>query len=161
VSLRSATRQEERARVRIGRDDDRSRRFKPSYGRISMTRSPGRTRSLCLTFGDATCLPVIRRWLRSTLTPIVGVEPDAELVCCELVTNAIEHGGGAGAVRIDISGEGQVRVEVDDADPAGALTVGRSRFGDNRGRGLTIVNTIAEWGVRRTATGKTVWATLI
>jgi anti-sigma regulatory factor (Ser/Thr protein kinase) len=43
-----------------------------------------------------------------------GVGPaDAELVCTELVTNAIEHGGGARAVRITVDSR-QVCVEVDD-----------------------------------------------
>ncbi len=116
--------------------------------------------SLSLTFADATCLPTIRRWLRSNLPPEGDLGLDAELVCSELVTNAVEHGGGAGAVRIDIGGDSQVRVEVDDADPAGALTIGRSRFGAFRGRGLAIVNAVAHWGVTRTVTGKTVWATL-
>ena len=120
----------------------------------------GQRHSLSLTFGDATCLPTIRRWLRSKLPQEADLELDAELVCSELVTNAVEHGGGAGAVRIDIVGELQVRVEVDDAEPAGALTIGRSRFGPNRGRGLTVVDAVARWGVTRTVAGKTVWATL-
>jgi anti-sigma regulatory factor (Ser/Thr protein kinase) len=112
-----------------------------------------------LTFVDGTCLPVIRGWLRSNLKPESDLGVDAELVCCELVTNAVEH-GGCGAVRIDILGDGQIHVEVDDADPAAALTVGRSRFGGYRGRGLAIVSSLARWGVVRTVTGKTVWATL-
>ena len=143
-------------------DDDRSRCDEPSCRRwITVMPSRGRRRSLCLTFGDATCLPGIRRWLRSALSPQDDVELDAELVCCELVTNAVEHGGGTGAVRIDIIGDGQVRVEVDDIDPAGAPTVGRSRLGPYRGRGLRIVSALADWGVTKTAAGKTVWATLI
>jgi anti-sigma regulatory factor (Ser/Thr protein kinase) len=116
-------------------------------------------RSLYLAFRDATCLPSIRRWLRSNRLP-ADVEVDAELVCCELVTNAVEHGGGTGAVRIDIVEDARVRVEVDDGDPAGALTVGRSRLTAPRGRGLALVDTLARWGITRTITGKTVWATL-
>ena len=128
-------------------------------GHINTIPTSGRRRSLYLTFRDATCLPRIRRWLRSNLL-CADVELDAELVCCELVTNAVEHGGGSGAVRIDITGEAQVRVEVDDTDPAGTLTVGRSRLKDARGRGLALVNNLARWGITRTITGKTVWATL-
>jgi anti-sigma regulatory factor (Ser/Thr protein kinase) len=123
-------------------------------------RSSERTRSLSLTFRDSTSLPAIRRWLRSNLPPDADLELDAELVCCELVTNAVEHGGGAGALRIEVIGDRQVHVEIDDMDPGGILTVGRSRFGGSRGRGLTIVNSVARWGVIRSLTGKTVWATL-
>jgi anti-sigma regulatory factor (Ser/Thr protein kinase) len=114
---------------------------------------------LRLVFGDGTCLPLIRRWLRSNLAN-EDLELDAELVCCELVTNAVEHGGGAGTVRVEVMPGGQVRVEVDDGDAAGVLTVGRSRLDACRGRGLMIVRSVARWGIRRTVTGKTVWATL-
>jgi len=120
----------------------------------------GGRQALSLTFRDLTCLPLIRRWLRSNLPPDEDLELDAELVCCELVTNAVEHGGGVGAVRIDITGDEKVRVEVDDNDPRGVLTVGRSRLGPYRGRGLAIVDSVARWGVRRTIIGKTVWAIL-
>lgn len=85
---------------------------------------------------------------------------DAELVCSELVTNAIEHGGGHGAVRVDIVGDNRVHVEVDDHNPDCALIVGRSRLGRYRGRGLTIVDKVARWGVTSTSAGKTVWADL-
>jgi anti-sigma regulatory factor (Ser/Thr protein kinase) len=125
-----------------------------------MTRSSGRGHLLSLTFRDLTCLPVVRRWLRSNLPPEGDLAIDAELVCCELVTNAFEHGGGTGAVRIEITGGRRVRVEVDDPDPDGTLTMGRSRLGPFRGRGLAIVDSVARWGVRRTVGGKTVWATL-
>jgi anti-sigma regulatory factor (Ser/Thr protein kinase) len=98
------------------------------------------------------------RWLRLNLAN--DLELDAELVCCELVTNAVEHGGGAGTVRVEVMADGQVRVEVDDGDAAGVLTVGRSRLDASRGRGLMIVSSVARWGIRRSVSGKTVWATL-
>ena len=125
-----------------------------------MTRSAGQRLSLSRAFRDATCLPSLRRWLRLQLPADQDLELDAELVCCELVANAVEHGGGRGVVRIQIVGLRQVRVEVDDADPAGNLTVGRSRLGAHRGRGLTLVSSVASWGVTRTVAGKTVWANL-
>jgi hypothetical protein len=127
-------------------------------GGSTMTRSSGHPRSLSLTFWDAGCLSLIRQWLRLSLPDGSDLELDAELVCCELVTNAVEHGGGFGVVRIDVVDETQVRVEVDDHDPNGALTVGHSRLGAYRGRGLTIVNSFARWGITRTGTGKTIWA---
>ena len=125
-----------------------------------MARSLGGRYSLSLAFGDAGCLPPLRRWLRSHLPAEGDLVLDAELVCTELVTNAIEHGGGSGAVRVDIIGATAVRVEVDDHDRTGELTVGRSRLGEYRGRGLTIVNSVSRWGVTRTGTGKTIWAAL-
>ncbi|GAA1829050.1 hypothetical protein GCM10009836_03580 [Pseudonocardia ailaonensis] len=85
---------------------------------------------------------------------------NAELVCTELATNAVEHGGGAGTVRIDVVEGDGLHVEVDDGEPAAALTIGRSRLGGFRGRGLQIVTAMADWGVVRRAEGKTVWATL-
>jgi anti-sigma regulatory factor (Ser/Thr protein kinase) len=69
-------------------------------------------RSLHRTWCGVASLPVLRRWLRTNVP--AGVDPaDAELVCTELVTNAIEHGGGARAVRITVDSR-QVCVEVDD-----------------------------------------------
>lgn len=122
-------------------------------------RPSGRYRSLALAFADATCLPAIRRWLRANVVDR-DTTMNAELVCTELVTNAVEHGGGNGDVRIEVSDDGQVYMEVDDSNPTAVLTVGRSRLGTHRGRGLQIVDSLAAWGILRTAHGKTVWAGL-
>jgi anti-sigma regulatory factor (Ser/Thr protein kinase) len=70
-----------------------------------MTRSSGRGHLLSFTFRDLTCLSVVRRWLRSNLPPEGDLANDAELVCCELVTNAFEHGGGTGACGGTVSGK--------------------------------------------------------
>ncbi|WP_145981439.1 ATP-binding protein [Pseudonocardia sp. HH130629-09] len=83
----------------------------------------------------------------------------AEVVCTELVSNAVDHGGGGGEVRLRSVADGWL-IEVDDTDPDGVLTPGRSRLGGNRGRGLTLVGAFATWGVRRTLGGKTVWANI-
>ncbi|WP_344428472.1 ATP-binding protein [Pseudonocardia ailaonensis] len=112
-----------------------------------------------LSFVDATCLPGIRRWLRANVAG-EDLMINAQLVCTELVTNAVEHGGGRGTVRIDLVEDDGLHVEVDDRDPAAALTIGRSRLGGVRGRGLQIVTAMAEWGVTRRTDGKTVWASL-
>lgn len=117
-----------------------------------------RRRTLAVTPCAATQLPGLRRWLRSALAGR-DHDGDVELVCTELVTNAVDHGGGAQAVRIAID-ERDVRIEVDDADPDGRLRVGRSRVGTHRGRGLAMIDAVAVWGVARFATGKTVWARL-
>lgn len=106
-------------------------------------------------------LPGLRRWLREALADPDG-DPDgaadAELVCTELVTNALEHAGGACVVRIVVEGD-RVRIEVDD-DDVGGLTPGASRLGAHRGRGLALVGALASWGVVAAPAGKTVWAVL-
>lgn len=115
---------------------------------------------LCRRFADPTCLPELRRWLRDALPP-GDLETDAQLVCTELVTNALEHGAPPYEVRLAVAGRATVRVEVDDADGGAAVTVGRSRLGRLRGRGLILVEALASWGiVRDPADGKTVWAQL-
>lgn len=113
---------------------------------------------MVLSFHDASYLRELRSWLREHI-PDDDTSLDAELVCTELVTNALEHGGGRGVVRIVLSDADGVRVEVDDADSTAPLTLGRSSIGRHRGRGLQIVDAVASWGVVRRAGGKTVWAT--
>ena len=122
-----------------------------------MSRPSHRLQSLRLAFGDATCLSVMRRWLRTTICDHDTLFT-AELVCTELVTNAIEHGGGAGSVRICVTDEERVHVEVDDRNPSVLLTVGSSRLGPHRGHGLQMIDSVADWGILGNASGKTVWA---
>ena len=122
-----------------------------------MSRPSPRLQSLGLAFGDATCLTVIRRWLRATIDD-QDTLLTAELVCTELVTNAIEHGGGAGSVRIRITDMQRVHVEVDDRNPSARLTIGSSRLGPHRGHGLRMIDSVATWGIVRNTSGKTVWA---
>ncbi|WP_344415084.1 ATP-binding protein [Pseudonocardia ailaonensis] len=116
--------------------------------------------SLVASFRDATCLPALRRWLREHLAEDSDARCDAELVCTELVTNAVEHAHGPRSVRITMLDPLRLRIEVDDGEPGARPTLGRSRFGSVRGRGLMLVDTVSRWGVRRRRTGKTVWATL-
>jgi anti-sigma regulatory factor (Ser/Thr protein kinase) len=115
--------------------------------------------SLVATFRDATCLPALRGWLRAHLAEGTDARSDAELVCTELVTNAVEHAHGPRAVRITMLDTARLRIEVDDAGSS-RPTLGRSRFGSVRGRGLTLVDAVSRWGVRGRLGGKTVWATL-
>ena len=124
-----------------------------------MTDQDRRRSSLRRDIRDPACLPGLRRWLRDNVDDPEEGGFDAELVCTELVTNALEHGGGAGVVRILVEGA-RVCIEVDDAGGGGALTPGTSRLGVHRGRGLALVSAVARWGVVRTGGGKTVWAIL-
>ncbi|MFC8921086.1 SpoIIE family protein phosphatase [Cellulosimicrobium sp. NPDC057127] len=83
---------------------------------------------------------------------------NAELVVSELVANGVLHGWGHLALRLFDTGDG-IRVEVEDANPAPPVpTDGHAnRMG---GFGMQIVERLADWGWRPTASGKLVWATL-
>ncbi|MFD9701049.1 ATP-binding protein [Lentzea sp. NPDC059081] len=85
---------------------------------------------------------------------------DVQLVVTELVSNVLDHTPGSGHLRILHTAEPcLVVVEVDDASPV-APVYGRSRLGENRGRGIVVVDRISrEWGSRaREEGGKTVFA---
>ncbi|HET9143315.1 ATP-binding protein [Actinophytocola sp.] len=100
----------------------------------------------------------LRRWIRTHL-PGLGddVGYDLQLICTELIANAYEHGSMPGQVRIEVAGPNLIRVEVDDSSRR--MPVTRRRTDSIRGRGLQMVAQLAaRWGVRRTTTGKTVWA---
>ncbi|MFI7677301.1 ATP-binding protein [Actinophytocola sp. NPDC049390] len=109
-------------------------------------------------------LPAIRVWVRRTAGDLGDdVLTDLLLVVVELVTNAIEHGGGPRALRLTRT-DTEINVEVEDAN-LDELTPGVSRFGPaaHRGAGLVLVRRICRvWGVRRhpAAGGKTVWSTM-
>ncbi|GHH40784.1 ATP-binding protein [Lentzea cavernae] len=86
---------------------------------------------------------------------------DVQLVVTELVTNVLDHtSGSTGHLRI-LHGQDPcaVIVEVDDESMTEPV-YGRSRLGENRGRGIVVVDNISRnWGTRpRGETGKTVFA---
>lgn len=116
--------------------------------------------AISVSVSDATCLPWLRRWIRDNVRGSEDGLADAQLVCTELVSNSIEHASGPRAVRIDVTTDGTMSVEVDDSSPEAPLTPGVSRLGAVRGRGLMLVNAMSRWGVRRRDSGKTVWAVL-
>src|SRR5437868_4863005 len=82
------------------------------------------------------------------------------LVCTELLTNAYDHADGSSQLRLRRNRVPcWVLTEVDDGVAEQEPVVGRSRFGDLRGRGLILVDKLSEdWGVRTHQAGKTVWA---
>ena len=104
-------------------------------------------------------LAELRAWAAAEL-PMLG--PDhlsvVLLVCTELVSNAYEHAHSPLRVTIrQADSPCRVRVEVAD-ESTEALTPGRSRLDENRGRGLILVDRLAtEWGVLDNPWGKTVW----
>jgi anti-sigma regulatory factor (Ser/Thr protein kinase) len=70
---------------------------------------------------------------------------DVALAATELLTNSIEHGGGTGTLRL-WAGHGHVVCEVHDSGTLADPLAGRrpARAGHPRGRGLLLVNQIAD-----------------
>lgn len=116
----------------------------------------GQDAVLDLPIDDGSCIRVLRSWLRERLGGDRLV--DVELVCVELVTNAIEHARAPRSFRLRLGA--RASIEVDDSGPDRPLAPRRPSFHELRGRGLGIVDALSTWGVRRTPTGKTVWASL-
>lgn len=85
---------------------------------------------------------------------------DVELLTTELVTNAYDHGVHPLSTRLWRPENSKViRLEVDDSDSSHLPVIGVSRFGVNRGRGLVMVDHLAQrWGSRVRTWGKTIWA---
>jgi anti-sigma regulatory factor (Ser/Thr protein kinase) len=106
---------------------------------------------------------VARRSLRATLTEwSVGDEVlDAAVLCLsELVTNALMHTAGGCSVRI-LFERGVLTVAVRDGGPAvGASVQLPDEFLHVHGRGLQIVEALAQrWGSELDSVGTTVWCT--
>jgi serine phosphatase RsbU (regulator of sigma subunit) len=94
----------------------------------------------------------LEKWQLADLVPI------AQLLACELVTNAIRYADGP--VTLRLIRENVLVCEVADSSPA----LPRLRLAardEERGRGLQIVSRLSQqWGARRTACGKVVWCEL-
>ena len=86
----------------------------------------------------------------------------AVLLISELVTNAVLHAradGSCVALSLEIRGS-RLRIEVHDGDLRGPQPRTPSAH-DESGFGFVLVNALADnWGVRKTAAGKAVWAEL-
>ena len=110
---------------------------------------------------DASSVGAARRLVRRQLARVADELNDetldaASLLISELVTNAIVHARTDVALRAAF-GDGVFRVEVSDGSPA--LPAGRSPTGiGGTGHGLQLIEAIAtRWGVKPSASGKTVW----
>jgi anti-sigma regulatory factor (Ser/Thr protein kinase) len=80
----------------------------------------------------------------------------AVLLVTELVSNAVEHGGGTAVVDAEIDGR-RLRVCVLDDDPT-LPTAGQASIDAERGRGLLLVEALSSrWGAERRSRGKSVW----
>jgi signal transduction histidine kinase len=102
------------------------------------------------------------RQARAFATEWLHAVPDAPraaalLVVSELVTNAVRHGNGDIGVEL-ATVDGRVRITVDD-DSRGVPQIVDARP-EGGGRGLHIVDQLADWGWEPTSRGKAVWALL-
>lgn len=113
---------------------------------------------------DPAVAALVRRSIAADLTDRAVSQDridDVVLVASELVSNAMVHAGNRSDENLDVAWDVQpdcVLVKVIDASPD--LPMRRSTNDtDTRGRGLSIVAALAlDWGVRRTTSGKQVWA---
>ena len=103
-------------------------------------------------------VPAARRFVRAVLAghPAAG---DAELLACELVTNAVVHADGAAAVTVRVAACGAaVHVEVADDGTGGVPHWREPAVGAEGGRGFQLVNEIAtRWGFLRDQAGTCCW----
>jgi serine/threonine-protein kinase RsbW len=103
-------------------------------------------------------VPAARRFVRDVLADHPGCY-DAELLTCELVTNAVQHATDAAQVTVAVMRLGAlVHVDVID-DGCIGLPHWREACGhDEDGRGFQLVDAVAErWGFLRERSGTCVW----
>jgi anti-sigma regulatory factor (Ser/Thr protein kinase) len=111
------------------------------------------------TFGRATEeVPAARRFVRDVLADDPACY-DAELLTCELVTNAVQHATDASRVTVAVVRCGAVvHVDVIDDGRIGLPHWREAHGHDEDGRGFQLVDAIAErWGFLRERSGTCVW----
>ncbi len=103
-------------------------------------------------------VPAARRFVRDVLADHPGC-CDAELLTCELVTNAVQHATGAARVTVAVMRLGAVvHVDVIDDGCIGLPQWREACGNDEDGRGFQLVNALAErWGFLRERSGTCVW----
>lgn len=85
---------------------------------------------------------------------------DAALIASELVANAVEHGDPPIELSVEET-RGRLRITVSSAETASLPEARSATAEDRRGRGLTIVESLAEeWGWQREGDRILVWAEL-
>ncbi|HEX2704575.1 MAG TPA: ATP-binding protein, partial [Candidatus Lustribacter sp.] len=115
----------------------------------------------------AQSVPMIRADLVDDLRALDVPEPvidEAELVVCELVSNALRHARPLpdGSIRVHWRAKaGVVELEVTDGGSDTVPCPAPISVWSSTGRGLRIVRSVAhEWGVTGGSAGHTVWASL-
>jgi anti-sigma regulatory factor (Ser/Thr protein kinase) len=103
-------------------------------------------------------VPAARRFVRATLAGHPSAD-DAELLACELVTNAVQHAADAAMVTVSVFHRGPiVHVDVMDDGKTGLPHWREANSHDEGGRGFQLVNEIAHrWGFLREQGGTCVW----
>jgi anti-sigma regulatory factor (Ser/Thr protein kinase) len=103
-------------------------------------------------------VPIARRFIRDTLADHPA-SLDAELLACELVTNAVQHATDSARVTVAVTHRGPVvHVDVIDDGQTGLPHWRESEGHDEDGRGFKLVNEIAQrWGFLREPAGTCVW----
>ena len=137
---------------------------------IGTQRAPGAIHfeSLAETRSFARCVeevPATRRFVRDALRDHPG-SMDAELLTCELVTNAVQHATDASAITVVVVRHGEegqyVHVDVIDDGRTGLPHWREADGDDESGRGFQLVNEIAHrWGFVREDSGTCVWFEII
>lgn len=121
---------------------------------------PGRGRRALHLARDRSAAAEARAFAQATLDSWhadAAVLHDALVVVSELVSNAIEHGGGDPVLELHRHGD-RVLVRVSDDDPR-VPRVQQFDLTARRGRGLMIVQAMAHrWGHEQDAGRKWVWA---
>lgn len=121
------------------------------------------SRPLSATFevpADGTATRSARALVRDLCATTTSVGPQtvetAVLLVTELVTNAIEHGGGTAVVDAEVD-RTRLRVAVADSDPR-LPTAQLAAIDAERGRGLLLVEALSSrWGATPQGAGKSVW----
>jgi anti-sigma regulatory factor (Ser/Thr protein kinase) len=107
-------------------------------------------------------VPAARRFVRDVLAGHPAC-CDAELLTCELVTNAVLHAIDAAQVTVAVILRGAaVHVDVTDDGSIGLPHWREADGHDEGGRGFQLVDTLAErWGFSRESSGTCVWFEIV
>ncbi|MGY1787658.1 ATP-binding protein [Geodermatophilus sp. SYSU D00698] len=108
-------------------------------------------------------VPVARHVARETLRAWQAPQDadDVALLVTELVANVVDHVGGESVLSLELEySDGWLRIAVSDGSGVRPV-VGELRGDQPRGRGMQIVDAIADsWGVEDVDGGKRVWFVL-
>jgi anti-sigma regulatory factor (Ser/Thr protein kinase) len=115
------------------------------------------------TFDSSPAAPAMARHSLDKLARTIPSErmDDLRLIVSELVTNSVSHAGLGGSDRIQMTVEvSRSRLRVEVANRGHGFTTPRARVSSQHGRGLLIVDRLADrWGSQGGAE-TTVWAEL-